>query len=113
MLGAMARARAALETAPDLLIVNKFGKTECEGGGCRPLIAEAVERGVPVLVAVPWDNLDGWRRFAGDLAIEYGLEDAPLNTEMLCRHLGLAGIETSAEIVTHETSDEPTAHAEA
>ena len=104
----MARARNALATAPDLLVVNKFGKTECEGSGCRPLIAEAVEREVPVLVAVPWGNLDGWRRFAGDLAVEYRLEDLPSNAEMLCRHLGLIGDGERAKAATHET---PTTHA--
>lgn len=89
LLSAMARARDALATAPDLLIVNKFGKTECEGGGCRPLIAEAVERGVPVLVAVPCGNLEGWRAFAGELAREYELDELLAPGTEVCRNLGL------------------------
>lgn len=112
LLGAMARARNALAAVPDLLIVNKFGKTECEGGGCRPLIAEAVEREVPVLVAVPWGNLDGWRRFAGDLAVEYGLEDLPSNAEAACRHLGLIGHGERVGTAMHESSDDLCVHAE-
>jgi nucleoside-triphosphatase THEP1 len=89
LLNAVVRTRNALETQPDLVIVNKFGKTECEGGGCRSLIAEAVEHNVPVVVAVPWANLESWRCFAGDLATEYSLDDMPMESAYLCRKLGL------------------------
>ncbi|MGL4241928.1 MAG: DUF2478 domain-containing protein [Beijerinckiaceae bacterium] len=77
LLRGMELAMAALESAPDLLMINKFGKTEGEGGGFRPLIAEAVARGVPVLVAVPLRNIDSWRLFAGGLAKE--IDVAALN----------------------------------
>lgn len=90
LLNAITHVRTALATGPDLLIVNKFGKTECEGGGCRSLIAEAVEMEVPVLVAVPYANLDSWRNFAGDLAIEHNLDAMPAEGADLCSHLGLA-----------------------
>ncbi len=89
LLNAATRVRDALAMEPDLLIVNKFGKTECEGGGCRSLIAEAVELGVPVLIAVPYGNLDPWRNFAGDLAIEHLLDDMPADAVDFCRTLGL------------------------
>jgi nucleoside-triphosphatase THEP1 len=79
-LGEMARAMqlvsAALRASPDLLVLNKFGKTEAEGGGFRTLIAEAIEQGVPVLVAVPYRNLDPWRTFVGDMAREIHLTGA-------------------------------------
>jgi nucleoside-triphosphatase THEP1 len=55
---------------PRLLVVNKFGKIEADGGGLRQAVAEAVDLGVPVLVGVPARNLDRWRAFAGPLAIE-------------------------------------------
>lgn len=74
LLAAMTRARAAIATRPDLVVVNKFGKTECEGGGLRPLVIDALEAGLPVLVAVPWGNIDSWRRFAGELATEHPAE---------------------------------------
>ncbi len=65
----MARAIAlvsdTLRERPQLLMLNKFGKAEAEGGGFRPLIAAALEQGVPVLIAVPLRNLDAWRNFAG------------------------------------------------
>ncbi len=55
---------------PRLLVVNKFGKIEADGGGLRSAIADAVSKGIPVLVGVPARNLDRWRAFAGPLAVE-------------------------------------------
>ncbi|MDB5383156.1 MAG: hypothetical protein JWO26_2788 [Rhodospirillales bacterium] len=83
LLRAMQLVATALEQRPDVLILNKFGKTEAEGGGFRDLIAQAVEASVPVLIAVPYRNLDQWRAFAGDLAREVpveGLDEAALAT---------------------------------
>ncbi len=55
---------------PRLLVVNKFGKIEADGGGLRQAVAEAADLGIPVLVGVPARNLDRWRAFAGSLAVE-------------------------------------------
>lgn len=66
----------ALREGPDLLLLNKFGKTEAEGGGFRPLIGQALELGVPVLIAVPLRNLDAWRNFAGGMGREIHLTEA-------------------------------------
>ncbi len=49
---AVALTEQALETAPDLLVINKFGKHEASGRGFRPLIAEALAQDIPVLVGV-------------------------------------------------------------
>ena len=59
---------AALAQGPDLLVVNKFGKQEAEGRGFRPLIGEALARGIPVLVAVNKGTLPDFLAFAEDLA---------------------------------------------
>ena len=67
---ATARVEGSLESAPQLLVLNKFGKVECEGGGLRDLIANAIDRGIPVIIGVPKRNLDAWRSFAGEFAIE-------------------------------------------
>jgi nucleoside-triphosphatase THEP1 len=75
LLRGIALGRAGLATAPDLLIINKFGKIEGEGGGFRPLMAEALDQGIPMLVAVPWRNIDSWRLFAGDMAREVAVTD--------------------------------------
>jgi nucleoside-triphosphatase THEP1 len=74
LLRGMGLARQALARKPDLLLINKFGKSEGEGGGFRPLIADAIDLEVPVLVAVPWRNIDNWRLFSGDLSTEIALE---------------------------------------
>lgn len=60
----------ALNEKPDILVLNKFGKVEAEGTGLRDVIALAVEREVPIIVGVPFRNLDQWRIFAADLADE-------------------------------------------
>ena len=59
---------AALDTGVELLIVNKFGKQEIDGRGFRPLIGEALSRGIPVLTAVNAGNVDAFLGFAEDLA---------------------------------------------
>lgn len=74
LLRAMQLVAAALKQRPGVLILNKFGKTEAEGGGFRDVIVQAVGASVPVLIAVPDRNLDQWRAFAGDLAREVTLE---------------------------------------
>ena len=48
----------------DILIVNKFGKREAEGRGLTPVIAEALHRGLPVLVGVNGLNLAALLSFA-------------------------------------------------
>jgi nucleoside-triphosphatase THEP1 len=72
--GVLAEAAAlltgALARKPEVLVLNKFGKTEAEGGGVRDVLARAVEQGVPLIVGVPFRNLDQWRLFADDLAQE-------------------------------------------
>jgi len=51
-----------------LLIVNKFGKLEAGGHGFVPLIAEALERDIPVLVGVNGLNRGAFESFAAGLA---------------------------------------------
>jgi nucleoside-triphosphatase THEP1 len=60
----------------DILIVNKFGKREAEGRGLVPVIAEALHRGMPVLVGVNGLNLAAFLAFAGE-----EIEDLPTNAE--------------------------------
>jgi len=72
--GALAQACAllsgALSAGADLMILNKFGRTEAEGGGLRSVMAEALSAGIPVIIGMPRRNLAAWRDFAG----EYGEE---------------------------------------
>jgi hypothetical protein len=72
--GALERAvglvAATLDAAPDLLVVNKFGKQEVEGRGFRPLIGEALARGIPVLTSVTAGNRAAFLAFCDGLAEE-------------------------------------------
>jgi nucleoside-triphosphatase THEP1 len=74
LLRAVGEATRALETGADLAVVNKFGKTEAEGGGFRPLVVEALSRDVPVLIAVPYRNLEAWRLFADAYSCDHAIE---------------------------------------
>lgn len=49
---AVALVSAGLDSNPQLLVVNKFGKHEAEGRGFRAVIGEALSRGIPVLAGV-------------------------------------------------------------
>lgn len=60
----------SLESNPVLLVLNKFGKVEADGGGMCGLMAKALERGIPVIIGVPIRNLDAWRNFAGEFSVE-------------------------------------------
>lgn len=66
---AVGRVQAALaQGGADLVIVNKFGKTEAEGRGFRPVIAEALAAGIPVLTAVSPEHLPAFHAFADGMA---------------------------------------------
>lgn len=66
---AVGRVSASLRrAAPRLLIVNKFGRQEAEGRGFRPVIAEALGAGIPVLTGVGHDHAHAFAAFADGLA---------------------------------------------
>ncbi|PIV75760.1 MAG: 3-dehydroquinate dehydratase [Rhodobacteraceae bacterium CG17_big_fil_post_rev_8_21_14_2_50_65_11] len=50
-----------------LLIVNKFGKQESEGGGFRALIGTALADGIPVLVGLNALNREAFADYAGEI----------------------------------------------
>lgn len=90
---AVGRAGAVLDAAPSapptLLIVNRFGKTEAEGRGFRPLIGRALSEGRPVLIAVRPAQMASFAAFTG------GMEQAlPVNAAPIlawCRTQAAAG----------------------
>ncbi len=49
----------------DILVLNKFGRREVEGGGFRQAIALAIEGDIPVLVGLNHGNIDAWQAFTG------------------------------------------------
>ena len=78
---------AALKELPDILVLNKFGKVEAEGDGLRDALAKAVELEVPIVVGVPFRNLDQWRIFAGDMAEECSIDSMYLQRWLLTHDL--------------------------
>jgi hypothetical protein len=61
---------AAIRDDFDLVVLNKFGKAEAEGGGLRSAFARAVEVGIPVLTAVRSPHTEAWFSFHGGLAAD-------------------------------------------
>ncbi len=57
----------ALKLRPDLIVANRFGRLESEGGGILAEIGEAVVEGAPLVICVPRRYLDAWNAFAGGL----------------------------------------------
>ncbi|HSV29589.1 MAG TPA: DUF2478 domain-containing protein, partial [Candidatus Omnitrophota bacterium] len=68
-LGAMADAamaiRRAVESRADLVLVNKFSKTEKAGGGFAAEMLAAMVEGVPMLTSVPGAYVEEWIDFTG------------------------------------------------
>ena len=75
--GALEQAVVAVQqrmAGADVLIVNKFGKRESEGKGLVPVIAAALDLGLPVLIGVNGLNLAAFLAFAGEEAIALSAE---------------------------------------
>lgn len=61
--------RDALGQSPDLVISNRFGSLEAEGGGFAAELLALMSSGVPVLTAVATPYLESWERFSGGAAV--------------------------------------------
>ncbi|MGV0910496.1 DUF2478 domain-containing protein [Martelella sp. FOR1707] len=61
-------AEGRIRTRPELLILNRFGKGEEQGGGLRSVFEAAFVAGVPILTSVKQPYLDGWGAFSGGLS---------------------------------------------
>lgn len=83
---AVAQVGATLDRGADFLLVNKFGKHEADGRGFRPVIAEALARGLPVLVGLNSLNTAAFNDFTGGLAVALPPEEEAL-TDWLLAHL--------------------------
>ncbi|NLH79632.1 MAG: DUF2478 domain-containing protein [Phyllobacteriaceae bacterium] len=76
----LALAALDAERLPDLLVLSKFGKREIEGHGFRQVVEKAVELGVPLLVGVTADHVEGFRAFGGGFET---ITDDPATVEAL------------------------------
>lgn len=93
LVAAVEDVRATLGSQAGVLVLSKFGKSEAEGSGYRPLIAQALELGVPIILGVPRRNIENWRHFAEDLAREVEAEVLASATDGgLLRAIGLSDL---------------------
>lgn len=65
---------ASLDEETNVLIVNRFGRSESEGKGLRGVIERAMELEIPVIVGVRGEYRDAWEAFHGGLATETGAD---------------------------------------
>ncbi len=74
---AVARVESVLDQGrAAIMLVNKFGKQEADGGGFREVIGRALIAGIPVLTTVSQGNLDAFLDFAEGLAAEVAADPA-------------------------------------
>lgn len=60
---AAVRLETTVESGADLLILNRFGRSEAEGTGLRSIIEGAIHAGIPVLIAVRDEYAVAWDDF--------------------------------------------------
>lgn len=60
----------ARQSAPDLILVNRFGKLEAEGLGFASEMLEIMSAAIPLMTIVPERFLTPWRQFCGGLGSE-------------------------------------------
>jgi hypothetical protein len=58
--------RDALLRQPDLVVCNRFGSLEAEGGGFAAELLDLLVQGIPVLTVVSTRHLGAWRQFIGE-----------------------------------------------
>ena len=61
--------RRALEENAEAVLVERFGKTERDGGGLADDLLALMAAGVPTVVSVPEEEMDAWKRFSGGLGV--------------------------------------------
>jgi len=62
--------RRALEDRADIVVVEKFGKHEKDGGGLSDELMAVMAENIPTVVSVPQIELDSWSRFTGGLGAQ-------------------------------------------
>lgn len=68
MVDVCARIDASLAQQADLVVLNRFGRAEAEGGGLRQVLERCVEAERPTIIAVRSDYLADWSAFHGGMA---------------------------------------------
>ncbi|QCI68729.1 DUF2478 domain-containing protein [Phreatobacter stygius] len=68
--GIGARLSLALKRRPDVVILNRYGSLEAAGAGLLDVLAQAIDRDIPVLIAVPEALFPHWLARAEGLAVK-------------------------------------------
>ena len=67
-----------IDAGLDLMIINRFGKLELDGGGLRSVIERAIIAETPVLTGVRDINSEAWSRFHGGLGVSLPPDEAAI-----------------------------------
>mgnify|MGYP001160636991 FL=1 len=89
---AAASLRQALDKPTDLVVVNKFGRMESEGGGLIGGIGAAVEADLPLVIGLPARFREAWEAYSGDMA-----ETVACSREALDAWWARRGLQVAAE----------------
>jgi hypothetical protein len=67
---AASRIDTLIESRPDVVIINRFGRLEAEGSGLVDEIARAVRLDIPVVIAVPEFRFLEWLAFCKGMGVK-------------------------------------------
>ena len=70
LLDAGAHIAGAIKQGADLVIVNRFGRQECDGKGLLYLVERALSADIPVVIAVPSHRFADWIKFADGMSVK-------------------------------------------
>lgn len=59
--------RRALDQGAEIVVIERFGKTEGDGGGLADDLLALMASGTPTVITVPEAQMDAWLRFSGGL----------------------------------------------
>ena len=77
---AASRVAGAMEAGADLVIINRFGKRERDGKGLSAVIERALDRDIPVVIAVASESFAEWIKFTGDMSVRLACDRAALDS---------------------------------
>ena len=89
------RLAAAIDGGADLVIINRFGRSEAAGGGLTGVIARAIDANIPVLIAVPERHFAAWISLCGGMNVRLACRRTALDEWW--RSLGRTAAGTAAD----------------
>lgn len=59
-----------IDSEADLLVLNRFGKSEADGGGLIDCASRAIAANIPVLIPISPKHVDAWNSYHGGLGVD-------------------------------------------